>query len=419
MALMLNNFVLSTAFRYFRAKKNEKFVSIISAISLIGITIGVAALIIVMSVMNGFHIELTNNIVGLNGDVTLSPYKNKEIENHQNISERIKNYSFVTKIHPLITGQGLALGRDSNSGVLIKGIDLSSLKHKGEITKNVMSGDFVDYFGNDRIAIGSELAVNLGIHVGSKIKLIAPNLISTVFGSMPRTKTYTVIAIFSSGMYDYDAATILMPLSAARLFFSFSDNSINSFEVNVNDPNKASEYAHLLQKDLGSDIYVQNWMNSNRQFLQALEVERVAMFTILSLIILVAAFNIVSSLFMIVKDKTKDIAILKTIGASNRQIMLIFMINGTLIGVIGTITGMICGLLFSYNIESVRNLLESFSGVKLFDPAIYFLYSLPSSVELYDVFIVALLSIILSIMATIYPAYRAAKLNPIEAMRYE
>ena len=414
---MPNHFVALVALRYFIAKKNEKFVSIISGISLAGIMIGVAALIIVMSVMNGFHIELTNNIIGLNGDITVIPNA-KLIDNQDQLVEKIYSRKFVQKVNKLVVGQALALGNEANSGVIIKGIDIADLKDKGEILNNVLSGSFYDYMGTDVVAVGSELAHNLGIYAGSTIKLISPHLLSTAFGSMPRSKSFKVVATFNSGLYDYDAATMLMPLEAAQVFLSTGDN-INLLEIKVDESEKAPIYANILQQALGSTVYVKSWMQDNQQFLSALQVERTAMFVILSLIILVAAFNIISSLFMIVKDKTKDIAILKTIGASTKQIMMIFVFNGMLVGTIGTSLGVALGLAFARNIENIRKYLEQISGTKIFDPAIYFLYSLPSVVRINDVIIIAILAIILSFLATIYPAYRASTLNPIEVMRYE
>jgi lipoprotein-releasing system permease protein len=414
---MSGKFTAIVASRYFAAKKHEKFVSIISGISLAGITIGVAALIIVMSVMNGFHIELTGNIIGLNGDITIQPMA-RSIEDYEQVLEKLSNSSYIKRITPVVTGQALALGPNANSGALIKGIDVAHLKHKGEILGNVMGGSFADYDGNNVVAVGSELARNLGIFAGSKIKMISPTLISTAFGSMPRSKDFTVVAIFNSGLYEYDAGTMLMPVQAAQKFLAIGDG-INLIELNIDDPESANLRAKELQKELGFGVKVTSWKSNNQQFLTALEIERVAMFTILSLIMVVAAFNIVSSLFMMVKDKTKDIAILRTIGASRAQVMTIFILNGMMTGVIGTALGAALGLTISFNIENIRKFLEQLSGTRIFDPAIYFLYSLPSVVRITDVVIISSLSITLCFLATLYPSYKASKLNPVEAMRYE
>ncbi|WP_367364180.1 lipoprotein-releasing ABC transporter permease subunit [Candidatus Tisiphia endosymbiont of Nedyus quadrimaculatus] len=415
--MIKDNFILKVAVRYFRAKKNERFVSIIAGFSLMGVTIGVAALIVVMSVMNGFHYELTKNIIGLNGDISITPVS-RFIANYDEINKKLISQNYIKHISPSIVGQALALGKRMNSGAIIKGIDLTELKYKNQILQNVNTGDFADFFGKDVVAIGNELAHNLGVQVGAKIKLISPNSISTAFGSMPRSKEFRVVATFTSGMYDYDSATILMPLIAAQNFLSFKE-VINLVEVITIEPSNAGIYAWEIQNLLGSKLRVTSWQKSHLQFLNALAVERIAMFTILSLIIMVAAFNIVSSLFMLVKDKISDIAVLRTIGASTRQIMLIFICNGMFIGLFGTILGIILGTSFAYNIQSIRNILEKVTGTKIFEAAIYFLYTLPSEVRLEDVILVSTISIVLCFCATIYPSYKAAKLNPVDALRYE
>ena len=414
---MFNSFVLTLALRYFKAKKNETFISIISVFSLLGVAIGVAALIVVMSVMNGFRNELTRNIIGLNGDITLKPIE-RIIDNYEDIKIKLSSQDYITQIVPSISGQALALGPRNNCGVLITGIDLSDLKHKNEILKNVNFGDFAHFFGKSVIAVGSELANNLGVKVDDKVKLISPHSISTAFGSMPRSKEFKVIAIFTSGVYDYDAAKILMPLEAARNFLSF-DNGINLIEVYLKSHSEARSISREIRNILNNDLRVTSWVESHAQFLNALAVERVAMFTILSLIILVAAFNIVSSLFMLVKDKTKDIAILKTIGASQKQIMIVFICNGMLIGIIGTFFGVLLGVSFAQNIENIRKYLEQITGTKIFEAAIYFLYTLPSDVRIEDIVLVSLVTILLCFCSTIYPAYKASKLNPIDGLRYE
>lgn len=415
--MIKDSFILKVAVRYFRAKKNERFVSIIAGFSLMGVTIGVAALIVVMSVMNGFHDELTKNIIGLNGDITITPVV-RSMANYDEINKKLLSKNYIKHISPSVVGQALALGTRADSGVIIKGIDLIELKYKSQILKNVNSGDFVDFSGKDVVAIGNELARNLGIQLGEKIKLISPNSISTAFGSMPRSKEFMVVATFTSGMYDYDSATILMPLIAAQNFLSFGE-VINLIEVTTIEPSNAGVFAWEIQNLLGSKLRVISWQKSHLQFLNALAVERVAMFTILSLIIMVAAFNIVSSLFMLVKDKTSDIAVLRTIGASTKQIMLIFICNGMFIGVLGTVLGIILGISFAYNIQFIRNILEQITGTKIFEAAIYFLYSLPSRVRMEDITLISSISIVLCFCATIYPAYKAAKLNPVDALRYE
>lgn len=414
---MCYKFSSKIAFRYFFAKKNERFVSFISKFSLIGVMIGVAALIVVMSVMNGFRAEFAKNIIGLNSDITITSH-GRSIANPTIILEKLSKESFVKDSSTLVMGQALAVGPRTSSGVLIKGIKLSDLSKKHQIINNVIYGDLLQFNDVNNIAIGAELANNLGVMLGDKLKIISSQVISTAFGSMPRTKDFTIAAIFKSGLYDFDSATILMSSDTALALMSLAD--VNVIEVHSKDPEKAQSYVQELYKNLdANDLYISNWQNQYAQFFNALKVERIAMFTILSLIILVAAFNIISSLFMLVKDKTHDIAILRTMGASRRDIMLIFMINGVLIGFIGTFFGIILGYSFAANVENIRRFMEKMTGVQLFDYALYFLDNLPSKIEMSNVIGVSGLSLALCFFATLYPAYRAASIDPVEAMRYE
>jgi lipoprotein-releasing system permease protein len=403
--------------RYFKARKNERFISIVSGFSLIGVMLGVASLIIVMSVMKGFERDFTKMIIGLNGDISIISHS-KIITDYENIKILLKE-DYILHIDNVIIGQALAIGKSSNSGALIRGIDIVDLKHKGNIMQGIISGSFDDFVGTNVIAIGSELSHSLDIHVGDKLKLLSPNIIATPFGNMPRSKEFNVVAVFNSGMYDYDATTILMPLAAARNFLLVK-NGVNLIEITTKYPEKADIFARKIQDLLDNvDFQVTSWQKTNAQFLNALAIERISMFAILSLIIAIAAFNIISSLFMLVKDKTKDIAILRTIGASKQQIMLIFICNGMFIGFFGTFGGILLGSGFAYNIETIKNFLERITDSKIFDPVIYFLYRLPSDVRIEDIILISSLSLLLCFVATIYPAYMATKCNPIDAMRYE
>jgi len=414
---MYYKFASKVAFRYFFAKKNERFVSFISKFSLIGVMIGVAALIVVMSVMNGFRAELAKNIIGLNSDITITSV-GRYLNNPDAIIEKLSKEAFVNNASSLVIGQGLAVGPRTSAGVIIKGVRLSDLSQKHQITNNIIFGDLLQFNDINNIAIGAELANNLGIRLGDRVKIISSQVISTAFGSMPRTKDFIVATIFASGLYDFDSATILMPMETAIALLSIEN--VNMIEVHSKDPDNASIYVQALYKSLDDhSINISSWQGQYAQFFNALKVERMAMFTILSLIILVAAFNIISSLFMLVKDKTHDIAILRTMGASKCDIMLIFVINGMMIGSIGTFLGVVLGYSFAANIENIRRFLEKMTGVQLFDYALYFLMHLPSKIEMSNLIGVTALSLILCFLATIYPAYRAASTDPVEAMRYE
>lgn len=414
---MCYKFSSKVAFRYFFAKKNEKFVSFISKFSLIGVMIGVAALIVVMSVMNGFRAELAKNIIGLNSDITITS-TGKYINNPDILIDKLSKETGVENANSLVMGQGLAVGPRTSAGVIIKGVRLSDIAKKPQIINHIVYGDLLEFNDVNNIAIGLELANNLGVRLGDKIKIISSQVISTAFGSMPRSKDFVITAIFSTGLYDFDSANILMPIDTALALLSI--DNVNMIEVHSKHPDDTSLYAQELYRYLNDKhINISSWHEQYAQFFNALKVERMAMFTILSLIILVAAFNIISSLFMLVKDKTHDIAILRTMGASKKDIMLIFVINGMMIGSIGTFLGVLLGYGFAANIENIRRFLEKMTGMQLFDYALYFLMHLPSKIEMSNVIGVTALSLALCFLATIYPAYRAASTDPVEAMRYE
>jgi lipoprotein-releasing system permease protein len=403
------NFVIKVALRYIFAKTSDRFISFISAFCLAGITIGVASLIIVMAIMNGFHQELTKCIIGLNGHIIISG-------EHDLLKEQLQHYDFVKDVSTLIEGQGMLSSRDNSSGVLVKGISASDLCIKTQII-NSMQEKGAELNKGDAILIGQELAAQMHLKLGDKVKLIVPQTIASILGSMPKSKDFIVAGIFNSGLRDYDAMNVIIPIATAAKIFT---NNKVLLEVYTKNADQVNSYTKQIFNDWHNKIdFINNWQITNSSTLQALKVEKVAMFAVLSLIITVAAFNIIASLFMLVKEKAKDIAILRTIGASQKTIMLIFMINGFIIGLCGTFLGVGLGLVVSCNINTIKGYLEYFSGIKIFDSAVYFLYNLPAQLDTSDMWFVCLLSLTLSFISTIYPAYRAAKLNPVEAMRYE
>ena len=415
---MSTNFIFRVALRYFGAEKNNKLVSVISAFSLLGVTLGVAALIVVMSVMEGFHIELTSNMIGLGGDITITPYKGN-IKNYDKIAKELKELEEIKSVIPQVQSKVLAISSKESSGVLVKGMNVGDLASKPQILSNQLAGDIAEIENGYNIALGKELAYNLGVRVGDTISIVCPETVSTMLGSLPRKKTFKIVSVFSTNMYDYDSATAIISLANAQKLFSIP-SAVNYIEIYSNNPNSpisAAQKIAMMYKD--NNFSVSTWYDSNSQFLNALRVERVAMFTILSLIIIVAAFNIISSLFMLVNEKRKDIAILRTMGASRKQILLIFVINGSLIGFIGTSLGVIFGIFLSTNIENVRIFLQKITGTQIFEAAIYFLYHLPSKLVPENVILIALMSFVLSVLATLYPSYKASSLDPSEALRNE
>jgi lipoprotein-releasing system permease protein len=416
---MFDAFERAVAFRYLRARKGERFVSVIATFSLVGIALGVATLIIVMSVMNGFRQELLGRILGLNGHLGVYAQE-RVIRDYDAVAGRIRGVAGVVSANPIVEGQALLTSESGGaSGGLARGVKLDDLRARGLVARNIVAGSLDSFEGEDAIVIGARLAQRLGITVGDKITLVSPQGRTTVFGTVPRVRAYTVVALFQVGMHEYDNGFVFLPMAAAQLFFQTGDGA-TQVEVFVQDPTAVRAVSRAIRSALsGTPVRIVDWQDSNSSFFAAVQVERNVMFLILTLIILVAAFNIVSSLIMLVKDKGRDIAILRTMGATRGAILRIFLLCGASVGVLGTLLGFAIGIVFCANIESIRQLIQSLSGTELFSPEVYFLSKLPAVVDPKEVAQVVAMGLGLSLLATIYPSWRAAKTDPVEALRNE
>jgi lipoprotein-releasing system permease protein len=416
---MFSAFERAVAFRYLRARKGERFVSVIAIFSLVGIALGVATLIIVMSVMGGFRQELLGRILGLNGHLGVYGME-RNITDYDAMAARIRTVPGVLSATPIVEGQVLLTSESGGAtGGLARGVKPEDFRARGLVAQNIVAGTLDNFQGEDAIVIGSRLAQRMRIGVGDRITLVSPQGRTTVFGTVPRVRAYTVAAIFQVGMNEYDSSFVFLPMQAAQIFFQTND-AATQIEVFVSDPTAVRQVTRALRQAMGSTpIRVLDWQESNSSFFAAVQVERNVMFLILTLIILVAAFNIVSSLIMLVKDKGRDIAILRTMGATRGAILRIFLLCGASVGVAGTLIGFIIGMLFCWNIESIRQAIQALSGTELFSPEVYFLSRLPAVVDPNEVTQVVLMGLGLSLLATIYPSWRAAKTDPVEALRNE
>ena len=413
---MISRFERLVAWRYLRSKKAEGFVSVITAFSFAGIMLGVATLIIVMSVMNGFRAELFNRILGLNGHMNVYSYEGP-LYDHHFIGEKVLNIDGIKSVTPIIESQALISSNGMSSGVVVRGLSWENFVNRETLKDSVISGSITAYAEGD-VAIGTVLAERMGLQIGDKIVVTSPKVKSTPFGSMPRQRSYKVGLIFDVGMYEYNQGFLFMRLESAQKFFQL-DGAVHTLEVFLEKPEDLPRIRSQVANAIEGLAGVYDWRDTNQSFVNALEVERNVMFLILTLIIVVAAFNIISSMIMLVKDKGHDIAILRTIGASSTSMMRIFMLTGASIGIAGTFVGSILGITFALNIEKIRRFLESMTGTELFADEIYFLSQLPARVEWSEVFAVIIMALFLSILATIYPAWRASRLDPVEALRYE
>ena len=405
------------AWRYLRSRRKEAFISVIAGFSFIGIMLGVATLIIVMAVMNGFRTELISRILGINGHMIIQPI-DTPLNDYAKLAERLSAVPGVTMAIPLVEGQTLAQGTvGGGSGALVRGIRADDLAKMKAVSDHIKEGDLVG-FATGGVAIGSRMAESLGLSAGGQITLVAPEGDVTPLGVNPRVKTYTVSAIFEIGMSEYDASIIYMPLEEAQLYFN-SEGVVQSIELFVSHPDAVDDLRQPIEAAAERQIFITDWRQRNQTFFSALQVERNVMFMILTLIVLVAALNIISGLIMLVKDKGSDIAILRTMGATSGAIMRIFFMTGAAIGTVGTFAGVLLGVLVCLNVESIRQFFSWISGTTLFNPELYFLSQLPADMNFGETVSVVVMALALSFLATIFPAWRASKLDPVQALRYE
>ena len=402
------------AFRYLKPKKKEGFLRVISIFSFTGIALGVAILIIVMSVMNGFRTELINKILGFNPHIIVKPYNNKinkeDLDNLDVLKENVLRTAFT------FSGQAIILSKKNTTGILVRSY-LENEIDKIDLIKNGIIDGSLNSFGKNTISIGKELAISLDLIVGDEITLMSTSNLQTPFGNLPMQEKFTISSVFSTGLAEFDHNVIFMPFGNAQSLFELSDMDID-LEIFLKKPDNAQLVKEKVQK-IFSNHYVYSWADLNKSFFGALKVERNVMFIILTLIIIVAAFNIISGLTILVKNKTREIAILRTLGISKNSIAKVFFLTGFTIGLLATITGVTIGILFSYYIEEIRVLITSIFNIRLFPEEIYFLSQMPSEINFGYILVISLFSLLITFLATIFPSLSAAKLDPIMALKYE
>jgi lipoprotein-releasing system permease protein len=403
--------------RYLRSRRKEGFISVIAGFSFLGIMLGVATLIIVMAVMNGFRKELLDKILGLNGHLLVQPLE-QPLTDWEVVAERLSKIPGVRLAAPIVEGQALSSSPFNSAGVLVRGIRSADLTKLSSIANNLKQGTLEGFDTGQGLAIGRRLSDNLSVRAGDNITLVAPRGAVTPMGTTPRIKTYKVAAVFEIGMSEYDASIVFMPMPEAQLYFNRAGD-VTAIEVYTDNPDRIDVFRRLATTAAERPIFMIDWRQRNATFFNALQVERNVMFLILTLIILVAALNIISGLIMLVKDKGRDIAILRTIGSTQGAIMRIFLITGSSIGIVGTIAGFLLGVVVCMNVESIRQFLSWLTRTELFSPELYFLSRLPAELDVGETTAVVVMSLTLSLLATLYPSWRAARLDPVEALRYE
>jgi lipoprotein-releasing system permease protein len=405
------------ALRYLRARRKEGFISVIAGFSFLGIMLGVATLIIVMAVMNGFRQELFSKMLGLNGHVVVHSL-DPNFSNYDDVADHIRKIGGVKYALPLIEGQVMISTPSSSTGALVRGLREADLKQLKAVSSTIRFGTLDGFDSQPGVALGTRLANELNVKLGDQVTLLTPHGASTALGTAPRVKRYPIVAIFEIGMSEYDSSILFMPLAEAQRYFS-QPNSVTVLEVVLNSPDEVSQLGPKIIEAGAPTIYISDWRQRNATFFTALQVERNVMFLILALIVLVAALNIISGLIMLVKDKGRDIAILRTMGATRAAVMRIFFITGASIGVFGTLAGLMLGVLVCVNIEHIREFIGWITATELFSPELYYLSQLPAEMDTGETASVVIMALVLSILATLYPSWRASRLDPVEALRYE
>ncbi|HBK06271.1 MAG TPA: lipoprotein-releasing ABC transporter permease subunit [Acetobacteraceae bacterium] len=417
---MFGPFERMVAGRYLRARKGERFVSIIAIFSLVGIALGVATLIVVTSVMSGFQVELVSRILGVNGHITIEAYSGQKLDNYQPLVSQIRGLKDVASATPVLDGQAL-LSTDSGGarGGLVRGISVEDLRALHPISDHILSGSLNDFTGDDAIVVGVGLASTYRLRIGSSLTVISPEGAATAFGTIPRVRAYKVVAIFDAGLNDYNSSVVFLPLPAAQIFFQ-KPNALTAIEIRLHDADQVNEVGAQLAPMLqGRQVYARDWRHANDTIIGVLQVQKDTMFIVLGMIVLVAAFNVVSSLIMLVKDKRADIAVLRTIGASSFAVLRIFLMCGAFVGITGTLIGAIIGIVFCHYIHAIQHFVEQITGGRVFDASVFMLTELPNTIDWADVTRVVALGLILSLLATLYPSWRAARTDPVEALRHE
>ena len=415
--MIFSAFERMVAMRYLGARRQEGFVSVVVVFSLFGIFLGVGTLIVVMAVMNGFREELMGRILGVNGHLTIFP-NSAVIANYPEATDRLSALPGVRLVTPQVQAQAMLTSEGTASGVAVRGMRPADLRARSLIAENLRAGSLEAFAGEDAILMGTRMARRLGRTVGDRVTLLTPQGSETVIGTVPRMKSYEIVGLFEVGMFEYDSTFVYMPLEAAQLLFRLADG-VNAIEVFVEDPDLVPRLRSDAVRAAGSGVRSVDWQQANASFFNAIQVERNVMFLILSLIILVAAFNILSGQYMLVKDKGRDIAILRTMGATRGMVLRVFFLSGALVGVVGTVFGCVGGVLFATYIEVIKRSLERLTGAELFAAEIYFLSRLPAEVDPTEVVQVVVMALVISFLAPLFPAWRAARIDPVEALRYE